>query len=70
MNSKIVELPRKLVNQLLHQAQVSAEQEVCGFISIKNNIYQHYKVENVAEQTDVQFLICLLYTSPSPRDRG
>lgn len=57
MNSKIVELPRKLVNQLLHQAQVSAEQEVCGFISIKNNIYQRYKIENVAEQTDVQFLM-------------
>ena len=57
MNSKIVELPRKLVNQLLHQAQVSAEQEVCGFISIKNNTYQRYKVENIAEQTDIQFLM-------------
>jgi len=57
MNSKIVELPRKLVNQLLHHAQVSPEQEVCGFISIKNNVYQQYNVDNIAEKADIQFLM-------------
>jgi proteasome lid subunit RPN8/RPN11 len=30
-------LPRQLVNQILHQAQVSPEIEVCGLIAAKND---------------------------------
>ena len=51
-------LPRKLANQLLHLAQVSPDQEVCGLISGKNGYAQRcYPVLNVAEHPETQFLL-------------
>lgn len=51
-----MELPRPLVNQLLHYAQINPEQEVCGLISSKQGLpEQCYPVKNAAEQPQRRF---------------
>lgn len=57
MYQKEIELPRKLVNELLHLAQLSPELEICGFIGQKNNQYNCYPVENIADNPATQFLM-------------
>jgi len=48
-----IKLPRPIVNQLLHLAQSSPEEEVCGLISADHNgLKRCYPVKNVA--TDKQ----------------
>jgi proteasome lid subunit RPN8/RPN11 len=58
MHTKELELPRKLVNELLHYAQLSNDQEVCGLIG-KNSTddYTFYPVNNVAEEPSTRFLM-------------
>ncbi len=58
MHQKEIVLPRKLVNELLHNAQLSEELEVCGFVG-KNQTdeYTCYPVDNVAEAPSSRFLM-------------
>ena len=56
MSTKEIQLSRKITNQLLHLAQISPEQEVCGLIGSTNGIASScYPVENVAEQAETRF---------------
>ncbi len=49
-------LPRQLVNQILHQAQVSPDMEVCGLITAKNGRPQRcIPVPNVSDQPERLF---------------
>lgn len=58
MNQKEITFSRKLVNQLIHQAQLNPEREVCGFISSKNNRPGHcYPIKNIAETPATRFLM-------------
>ena len=44
-----IQLPRSLINQLLHHAQQAPETEVCGLISAQNGEPMHcYPIANVA----------------------
>jgi len=58
MHQKEIVLPRKLVNELLHNAQLSEDLEVCGFVG-KNDAdeYTCYPVENIAESPTKRFLM-------------
>jgi len=58
MIKKEISLPRKLVNELLHLAQLSQDEEVCGFVG-KNaaGAYTCYPVENVADDPSKRFLM-------------
>ena len=56
MNTNEIQLPRKITNQLLHLAQLSPEQEVCGLIGSKNNIAcTCYPIENTSSQPETRF---------------
>jgi len=58
MPQKEIELPRHLVNKVLHLAQVSDQQEVCGFIGKSTEgKYSCYPVKNIAETPNVRFLM-------------
>jgi len=53
-----IEIPRLLVNQILHHAQEFPEREVCGLIGGRNGIpTQCYPVRNVAEHPECRFLL-------------
>ena len=56
MSIKEFQLSRKITTQLLHWAQCSPNQEVCGLIGAKNNIAQScYPIDNKAEQAEKRF---------------
>ena len=56
MSVKEIQIPRKITNQLLHSAQLSPEQEVCGLIGAINNIATScYPIDNTAEQAETRF---------------
>jgi proteasome lid subunit RPN8/RPN11 len=58
MNPKEITFSRKLVTQLIHQAQLTPDVEICGFISARNDIPQHcYPVKNIAETPETRFLM-------------
>lgn len=58
MNTQEIQFPRKLTQQLLHLAQLSPEQEVCGLVSAKDGVpCRCYPIRNVAEQPDVRFML-------------
>jgi proteasome lid subunit RPN8/RPN11 len=58
MNTTEIQIPRKLTQQLLHHAQSSPENEVCGLIGAKNNLpCSCYPVANTAEQPENRFLL-------------
>ena len=58
MTPSEIHLSRKLTNQLLHLAQLSPEQEICGLISSKDGIPSRcYAIDNVAKQPSQQFLL-------------
>jgi len=58
MHQKEIELPRKLVNTLLHHAQLSQDTEACGFVGKdKSDNYTCYPVENIAETPSKRFLM-------------
>ncbi len=46
-----VELPRPLVNQLLHYAQINPKRGICGLISGKQGLLQQcHPISNIAKQ--------------------
>ena len=58
MTDKIKEIaiPRKIVQNLLHHAQQTPGQEVCGLISSLNNLpYRSYPIENTADNPESFF---------------
>ncbi len=56
MPAKPIELPRAMVNQILHFAQSSPELEVCGLIGAKDGLpVTCYPVENAAATPQVRF---------------
>ena len=60
MSDKINEIaiPRKIVQNLLHHAQLTPEQEVCGLISSQNNIPQRsYPIKNTADKPERFFTL-------------
>lgn len=53
-----IHIPRKIANQLLHFAQISPEQEICGLVSAKAGSPCHcYPVSNIAEDPAQRFLL-------------
>ncbi len=49
-------IPRKLTQKLLHLAQISPEQEVCGLIGGQGNFARScYPVNNISEQPAIRF---------------
>lgn len=58
MNRNQIQLPRKLASKLLHLAQQSPTQEICGLISLKNGTLQTcYPITNVATEPQNRFLL-------------
>lgn len=58
MSLQEITIPRKITNQLLHQAQISPNKEICGLIGSKSGIPFHcYPIDNIAEQPERQFLL-------------
>lgn len=56
MNKKEIQLSRKITNQLLHAAQISPDQEVCGLIGATDNIATScYPIKNIATQPAIRF---------------
>lgn len=55
----IIRLPRKLTNQLLHLAQISPEQEVCGLIGAHADGHPTscYPIDNSAATPQNRFLL-------------
>jgi len=48
-----IAIPRKIVQNLLHHAQKTPKQEVCGLISSQNNTpYRCYPIKNTADQPE------------------
>ncbi len=51
-----IQLPRKLTNQLLHLAQISPEDEICGLIGSKNDIASScYPIDNTSDHPKTRF---------------
>ncbi len=58
MNIKEIQLSRKITNQILHQAQISPELEICGLIGAKNDIAcTCYPIENSADNPEIRFFM-------------
>ncbi len=58
MSIKEINISRKLTQQLLHLAQLSPNQEVCGLIGSKNGIpLSCYPIDNIADTPHVRFLL-------------
>lgn len=56
MTQKHIQIPRKIINQLLHLAQISPDLEVCGLIGAKNGLpCSCYPVKNIAEHPQLSF---------------
>jgi proteasome lid subunit RPN8/RPN11 len=56
MHKKEIQLSRKITNQLLHLAQISPNQEICGLIGSSNGIASTcYPIQNIAEQAETRF---------------
>ena len=55
---KTIQLPRKIVSQLLHYAQQTPEIEICGLVSAKNGVAQTcYPIQNVEQKPQTHFLL-------------
>lgn len=53
-----VKMPRALVNELLHQAQLGADCEICGLIGARDGVAQHcYPVPNIAVEPQQRFIM-------------
>lgn len=57
MTKTTVQIPRTLANQLLHQAQLSPSQEVCGLVGQRDTACECYPIENVATDASVLFAL-------------
>ncbi|MDH5358709.1 MAG: M67 family metallopeptidase [Gammaproteobacteria bacterium] len=56
-SATVVHLPRTLVNQLLHLAQLSPEQEICGLIGRRDGHCECYPIDNAATDASVLFAL-------------
>ncbi len=51
-----ISIPKKIIQDLLHHAQQTPEQEVCGLISSQNEIpYRSYPIKNTADKPESFF---------------
>ncbi|MGR9100602.1 MAG: Mov34/MPN/PAD-1 family protein [Gammaproteobacteria bacterium] len=51
-------IPRKISNQLLHLAQISPENEICGLIGGRHGVpVSCYPVQNVADRPERRFIL-------------
>jgi len=51
-----ITIPRKIVQKLLHHAQLTPDQEVCGLVSSRDNIPFHsYPIKNVSLSPETLF---------------
>jgi proteasome lid subunit RPN8/RPN11 len=58
MKTAEIQIPRKLIQQLLHHAQNSPDSEICGLIGVKNGVpCRCYPVDNSADQPKDKFLL-------------
>ncbi len=58
MNTEEIQIPRKITNQLLHQAQLSPDAEICGLIgSLNGTPVNCYAVANTSEQPQLRFML-------------
>jgi len=58
MNTKEIQLSRKITNQLLHAAQISPTQEICGLIgAIEGLATSCYPINNTADHPETRFLL-------------
>lgn len=56
MHKKEIQLSRKITTELLHLAQMSPTQEICGLIGASNGIASTcYPIQNIAEQPETRF---------------
>lgn len=56
MKQEEFQLSRKITNQLLHLAQLSPTQEICGLVGAKDGIANScYPVKNTAEHPETRF---------------
>lgn len=56
MNTQVMQIPRKIANQLLQLAQLSPQQEICGLIGAINDIASScYPIDNVAKPAETRF---------------
>jgi proteasome lid subunit RPN8/RPN11 len=56
MNKQEIQLSRKITNQILHQAQQSPEQEICGLLGAKEDVaYTCYPINNTAKKPETRF---------------
>jgi len=56
MKVKEAQLNRKITTQLLHEAIISPEQEVCGLISAKEGqATRCYPINNIADHPEIRF---------------
>ena len=58
MSIEEIQIPRKITNQLLHQAQISPDLEICGLIGSHKHIPTTcYPITNVATKPAQRFLL-------------
>jgi proteasome lid subunit RPN8/RPN11 len=58
MTQAEIQIPRKLTNQLLHLAQLSPDEEVCGLVGGINGMPTScYPVKNIADRPQQRFLL-------------
>lgn len=58
MTTTDIEISRKLTNQLLHLAQLSPDNEICGLVGSKNGTPSTcYPIVNIAEQPQQRFML-------------
>lgn len=59
MSTQEIQLPRKLTHQLLHLAQLSPDQEICGLIGANPEglAVSCYPVSNQASQPSIRFTL-------------
>ena len=56
MQPEPIQIPRKIINQLLHLAQISPDYEVCGLIGSKNDLpCSCYPIKNITENPKQRF---------------
>lgn len=54
----VVKINRKIINQLLHQTQISPAREICGLIGSCNNTPTNcYFIDNIANNPAQRFLL-------------
>ncbi|MBT9099863.1 M67 family metallopeptidase [Methylovulum psychrotolerans] len=56
--TEAIQIPRKIANQLLHNAQLAPEQEVCGLVGAISGVPTRcYPITNIAELPEQRFLL-------------